>query len=373
MQRASATPHKEFDMTILLLAVVLSWLGVVMVYSASAVMALERFHDGFFFLKRQGFYVLFGLLLMTAAMFCDYRRLRSLAVPLLLGCLVMLALLLIPGLGHTVNGGTRWFRFAGISIQPSELAKIALVIYLAHSLTKKQEKVASFSRGFLPYVLVLGALLVLILREPDLGSAVVIGAVGVAVMFAAGVKFRYLAAMAALVAPILYLAIVKVPYRRERLLAFLNPWEHPDKAGYQIIQSQIAFDSGGLWGQGLGQGLQKLFYLPEAHTDFIFSVLGEELGFLGVLVVAGMFLLLVVLGLRVALNAADEFGCYLAFGLTVLLGMEAFLNIAVVLGMLPPKGMALPFISYGGSSLVCCLLAVGILLSVSRCCGQEQG
>ncbi|NLC69845.1 MAG: putative lipid II flippase FtsW [Desulfuromonadaceae bacterium] len=359
-------------MAILLLAVVLSCLGVVMVYSASAVMAMERHNDSFFFLKRQGIYVATGFVAMVCAMYFDYRHLRRLAVPLLLLCLGMLSLLLIPGVGHSANGAVRWFRFAGISIQPSELAKIALVIYLAHSLAKKQDRVRSFTKGFLPYVLVLGALLILILREPDLGSAVVIGAVGVTMMFAAGVKLRYLFAMAALVAPVLYLAIVKVPYRRERLMAFLNPWESPDKSGYQIIQSQIAFDGGGLWGQGLGQGLQKLFYLPEAHTDFIFSVLGEELGFIGVLVVAGMFLLLVVLGMRVALGAADEFGCNLAFGLTVLLGMEAFLNIAVVLGMLPPKGMALPFISYGGSSLVCCLLAVGILLSVSRHPGEAK-
>jgi cell division protein FtsW len=372
MQRQAAGQPKDFDMAILLLAVVLSCLGVVMVYSASAVMAMERFHDSFFFLKRQGIYVAVGFLAMAAAMYVDYRSLRRLAMPLLLASLGMLALLLIPGLGHSANGAVRWFRVAGISIQPSELAKIALVIYLAHSLAKKQDRVKSFKKGFLPYVLVLGALLILILREPDLGSAVVIGAVGVAMMFMAGVKTRYLFAMAASVAPVLYLAIVKVPYRRERLLAFLNPWENPDKSGYQIIQSQIAFDGGGLWGQGLGQGLQKLFYLPEAHTDFIFSVLGEELGFIGVLVVAGMFLLLVVLGLRVALAAGDEFGRNLAFGLTVLLGMEAFLNIAVVLGMLPPKGMALPFVSYGGSSLVCCLLSVGLLLNVSRNAGEVK-
>ena len=368
-QPKTGTLAGNFDMTILLIVVVLSCLGVVMVYSASAVMAMEQArcnHDSFFFFKRQGVFVTMGLIAMVVTMFYDYHKLRPFAMPLLLGCIVLLSLLLVPGLGHSANGSVRWFRLGGFSFQPSELAKLSLILYLAHSLTKRKEKIGGFLLGFLPYTVMLVVLLWLILMEPDLGSAVVVGTVGATIMFVAGVKFRYLLLAAITGGPLLYMAIVRVPYRRERLLAFLNPWATPDTSGYQIIQSQIAFDSGGFWGQGLGQGIQKLFYLPEAHTDFIFSVLGEELGFVGVLAVAGMFLALVLLGLRVALHTADAFGRYLAVGTTVLVGLEAFLNIAVVLGMLPPKGMALPFISYGGSSLMCCLLAVGLLLSVSR-------
>ncbi len=357
--------RKNFDITILLLAVVLSCFGVIMVYSASAVVAGDRFADGFHYLKRQGLFVVVGFLLMSFAMFFDYRHLRKVAVPFLLFSIGLLALILFPGMGREINGAVRWFHFGGISFQPSELAKLALIIYMAHSLTKKEQKIKSFKLGFLPYMLVLTTMLLLILMEPDLGSAMVLAAVGILIMIIAGVKLRYLFTIVLMMVPFLYFAIMNVPYRRERILAFLNPWNAPDSYGYQIIQSQIAFEAGGLWGQGLGEGKQKLFYLPEAHTDFVFSIVGEELGFIGVLVVISMFLLLIIQGFRIALNTEDAFGRYLAFGLTVLLGLEAFLNIAVVLGMLPPKGMALPFLSYGGSSLVCSLLAVGILLNIS--------
>jgi cell division protein FtsW len=365
--------RRDFDISVLLLVVVLSCLGVIMVYSASAVVAGERFADGFHFLKRQGVFLAAGFILMGIIMFFDYRHLRKLAMPLLLFSLGLLVLILFPGMGREVNGAVRWFRFGSISFQPSELAKLALVIYMAHSLTKKKQKIKSFRMGFLPYMLVLAAMLLLILLEPDLGSGMVLAAVGILIMVIAGVKFRYLFSVVLLMAPILYFAIMNVAYRRERILAFLNPWKAPESYGYQMIQSQIAFEAGGLWGQGLGEGMQKLFYLPEAHTDFIFSVVGEELGFIGVLVVVSMFLLLIIQGFRIALNADDPFGRYLAFGLTVLLGLEAFLNIAVVTGLLPPKGMALPFLSYGGSNLICSLTAVGILLSISnRKAGAEK-
>ncbi|MBN2428188.1 MAG: putative lipid II flippase FtsW [Deltaproteobacteria bacterium] len=357
--------RRNFDISVLLLAVVLSCLGVIMVYSASAVVAGERFADGFHFLKRQGLFLAVGFILMGIAMFFDYRHLRKTAIPMLILSLGLLVLILFPGMGREVNGAVRWFRLGGISFQPSELAKLALVIYMAHSLTKKKQKIKSFRMGFLPYMLVMATMLLLILMEPDLGSGMVLAAVGLLIMIIAGVKLRYLFSVVIMMVPFLYFAIMNVPYRRERILAFLNPWKAPDSYGYQIIQSQIAFEAGGLWGQGLGEGKQKLFYLPEAHTDFVFSVVGEELGFIGVLVVISMFLLLIIQGFRIALNTEDPFGRYLAFGLTVLLGLEAFLNVAVVLGLLPPKGMALPFLSYGGSNLVCSLVAVGILLSIS--------
>jgi cell division protein FtsW len=357
--------RRGFDTTILLLAVVLTCLGVVMVYSSSSIMAAKRYADGFYFLKRQGAYALAGFLVMAAAMRIDYHLLRRLAVPFFIGCAALLAAVLIPGIGSHAGGASRWIRLGGISIQPSELAKLGLVMYMAHSLAKKRDKVKSFKLGFVPYMVVLALLLLLLLLQPDLGSALTMGAVAMVMLLVAGTRFSYIVSLVILALPFLYFAVMNVDYRRKRILAFLNPWEDPTNTGFQIIQSWIAFGSGGVFGNGLGEGKQKLFYLPEAHTDFIFSVVGEELGFAGVLVVTAMFLVLVMRGIRAALGAPDDFGRFLGCGVTLLLGMEAFVNIAVVMGMLPTKGLALPFLSYGGTSLLTTMLAVGILLNVS--------
>jgi len=358
--------RKDYDTTILLLAVVLTCLGVVMVFSSSSIMSAKRFGDGFYFLKRQIVYAVAGFCMMAILMRIKYSHWRRLAVPLFLLSALLLVAVLVPGIGSHIGGASRWIRMAGISIQPSELVKLAMVVYMAHSLARKKEKVRSFRFGFFPYMIVLAVLLFLLLLQPDLGSALTLAAVAMVMLLVAGTKMSYLFSVVILAIPFLYFAVMNVDYRRKRVLAFLNPWEDPTDTGFQIIQSWIAFGTGGLWGNGLGEGKQKLFYLPEAHTDFIFSVLGEELGFAGVLIVAAMFLLLVLRGLRVSLSASDEFGCFLAFGLTLLLGMQAFVNIAVVLGMLPTKGLALPFLSYGGTSLLMSLAAVGMLLNISR-------
>lgn len=358
-------PSHRFDATILLLAVVLTCFGVVMVYSSSSIMAADRYHDGFYFLKRQGLFALGGFGLMALAMRIDYHHLRKLAVPGLILCAFLLLLVLVPGVGSKIGGAARWIRIAGFSFQPSEAVKLALVFYMAHSLAKKQEKLASFKLGILPYMIVLALLLLLLLLQPDLGSAMILGIVAMVMLLAAGSRVSHMLSIIVLALPFLYYAVWHVDYRRRRIMAFLDPWQDPTDTGFQIIQSLIAFGSGGLVGSGLGEGKQKLFYLPEAHTDFIFSVVGEELGFAGVVVVTAMFLVLVMRGLRVALQAPDDFGRYLAFGITLLLGIGAFVNIAVVLGMLPTKGLTLPFISYGGTSLLMTLLAVGVLLNVS--------
>jgi len=349
----------------LLLAVVLTCFGIVMVYSASSIMAAKRFSDGFFFLKRQGAYAAVGFLLLAVLMRIDYRHLRRLAVPGFLASLLLLGVMLIPGVGTQIGGASRWLRIGGVSIQPSELAKLGLVFFLAHSLAKKGDGVAEFKKGFLPYMGILVALLGLLLGQPDLGSALTMGLVAVIMLVVSGTRWRYLLGTAALALPLLYWLVMSVDYRRRRILAFLNPWDDPTNAGFQIIQSWIAFGTGGLFGKGLGESRQKMFFLPEAHTDFIFSVVGEELGFAGVLVIAAMFLVLVVRGFRASLEAPDEFGRLLGFGLVLLLGIEAFTNIAVVLGLLPTKGLALPFLSFGGTSLVTSLAAVGILLNIS--------
>jgi cell division protein FtsW len=357
--------RKGHDMTILLLAVVLTCFGVVMVYSSSSIMAAKRFGDGLYFLKRQGMYAVLGFALMAAVMRIDYHHLRRLVIPFFLCCAVLLVAVLIPGVGTHAGGAARWIRLPGFSIQPAELAKLGLILYMAHSLAKKREKIKSFKLGFIPYMVVLALLLFLMLLQPDLGGALTLGAVAMVMLLVAGTRLSYLMSVVILAVPFLYFAVMNVTYRRKRILAFLNPWEDPTNTGFQIIQSWIAFGTGGLIGNGLGEGKQKLFYLPEAHTDFIFSVVGEELGFAGVLVIAAMFLVLVMRGMRAALGAPDDFGRYLAFGVTLLLGLEAFVNMAVVMGMLPTKGLALPFLSYGGTSLLTTLLAVGILLNIS--------
>jgi len=357
--------RKGFDTTILLLAVVLTCLGVVMVYSSSSIMAEKRYADGFYFLKRQGLFALGGFSVMAVVMHIDYHHLRRLSVPILLSCVVLLGAVLVPGIGSNAGGASRWIRLAGFSIQPSELAKLGLIMYMAHSLAKKGGKVKSFKVGFVPYMMVLALLLLLLLLQPDLGSALTLGAVAMMMLLVAGTRLTYIVSLVILALPFLYFAVMNVDYRRRRILAFLNPWEDPTNTGFQIIQSWIAFGSGGWIGKGLGEGKQKLFFLPEAHTDFIFSVIGEELGFAGVFIISAMFLLLLMRGIRAALGAPDDFGRYLACGVTLLLGLEVFVNIAVVMGMLPTKGLALPFLSYGGTSLITTLLAVGILLNVS--------
>jgi cell division protein FtsW len=361
----------RYDSTILLLAVALTCFGIVMVYSSSSIMAVKRHADGFFFLKKQGIFALGGLLLMAVAMRIDYHRLRPLAVPALLGCLALLVVVLLPGIGANAGGASRWLRIAGFTFQPSEVAKLALILYMAHSLAKKQDKIKSFKVGFIPYMVVLAILLLLLLLQPDMGSSLIMAGVAIAMLLVAGIRLSHVASVVILSLPFLYYGVMNIDYRRRRILAFLNPWEDPNNTGFQIIQSWIAFGTGGIFGNGLGEGKQKLFYLPAAHTDFVFSVVGEELGFAGVLIIAAMFLVLVLRGLRIALAAPDDFGRYLAFGLTVLLGLQAFVNIAVVLGMLPTKGLALPFVSYGGTSLLCTLLAIGVLLNISSQSREE--
>jgi len=357
--------RKGFDTTILLLAVVLTCFGIVMVYSSSSIMAEKRYADGFFFLKRQGIFAIAGFLVLAVSMHVDYHVLRKLAVPFLLFCIGLLTLVLIPGVGNHAGGAARWIKLGPVSIQPAEVAKLGLVIYMAHSLSKKKERVKNFANGFIPYMVVLAFLLALLLLQPDLGSAMTLGGVAMIMLLVAGTRLSYLVSVAIIAAPLLYYAVMTVDYRRRRIMAFLNPWEDPTNTGFQIIQSWIAFGTGGLAGNGLGQGKQKLFFLPEAHTDFIFAVVGEELGYAGVFVVTALFLMLILRGIRTALTAPDDFGRFLAFGLTLLLGLEAFVNIAVVMGMLPTKGLALPFLSYGGTSLLTTLLAVGILLNIS--------
>lgn len=357
--------NRDIDKSLLLMTVMLTCVGVVMVYSSSAIMAAERFGDGFYFLKRQGLYALVGFAVMCLAASFRYENWRHLAVVSLLISILLLGLLLVPGVGIKVGGAVRWLKFPGFTLQPAELVKLALVFYLAHSLTRKKEKVRSFVKGYFPYMIVLSVLLLLLLKQPDLGSAMIVAALAMSMLIVAGVRWRYILPTILISLPVIYSLIISSDYRRRRLMAFLDPWTDPYDSGFQIIQSLVAFGQGGIRGQGLGIGEQKLFYLPEAHTDFIFSVIGEEMGLIGVLVIAAIFLLIVLCGIKIALRCQDPFGRNLAFGLSLLIGFSAFINMAVCMGLLPTKGLTLPFISYGGTSLVTSMLAIGILLNIS--------
>jgi cell division protein FtsW len=306
-----------------------------------------------------------GFVLLAGFLQIGYRRLQGLAVPLLLLTGVALCLVLVPGVGRVAGGARRWIDLGVMSFQPAEAAKVVLVLYLARSLARKKERVRIFSIGFLPHVLVTGILVALVLLEKDLGTAVILVLLLGTMLFAGGVPVGYLVGAALLAAPVAWKLVAGTPYRMARITAFLDPWQHRDGIGFQIVESLIGIGNGGWLGQGLGEGKGKLFYLPAAHTDFIAAVVAEETGLVGTSLVVLLFALLVWRGMRAAWQAPDAFGCYLALGLTTLLGSQALVNLAVVFGLLPTKGLTLPFVSYGGSSLMTVLAAAGMLLSVS--------
>jgi cell division protein FtsW len=293
----------------------------------------------------------------------DYGTLRRWAYPLLFGAFLLLGAVLVGG--ATVNGAKRWFRFGPLSFQPVEVAKLALVVYLATSLARKQEKVKKFTVGFMPHLVVCALMMGLLLKQPDLGSSMILGATTLILLFVAGTKLSYILLAVLAAAPVVYHAVVGTPWRLQRMIAFLDPWQFRQGVGYQITESLISIGSGGWTGMGLGEGKQKLFYMPEAHSDFIMSNIGEELGFVGFCVVLALYLVILWRGVRAALGARDRFGTYLAFGLTSIFVLQALVNTGVVLGALPAKGLTLPFLSYGGTSLVMSMFFAGIVLNVS--------
>jgi cell division protein FtsW len=366
MQRESAPrPLLRYDPVLLGAVLLLLMFGVVMVYSASAVYAGARLGDGLFFFKRQAMAAAAGVLAVLLVMRIGYRRLEPLAVPLVIVSLALLVLLQFPSLGHAAGGARRWMKLGSLIFQPSELAKISLALWLARSLARKQERIRLFSVGFLPHLFMLALFGVLLLLEPDFGTLVVMGLLTFALLFVAGARLSWLLAITIGAAPIAALLIWRSPYRFQRVLTFLDPWKDPQGHGYQTIESLLGFGAGGSFGVGLGDSHQKLFFLPAAHTDFILSIVGEELGFAGVAAVLALFGVIVWRGLKAAYAASDAFGCWLALGLTLLLSLEALVNAGMALALLPTKGMALPFLSYGMTSVLASSIAAGILLSIS--------
>ena len=354
---------------LLLLTVALLSAGIIMVYSASAMMAQARGLPDYYFVVRQTMAGAIGMVGLAIMAKIDYRRFRLLAWPLLLLVVVLLVITIMPGthaIAPRINGGRRWIGYGAASIQPAELAKLAVIVWTAMLAVKKQEKLSSLSRGLVPFLLVWGLLAGLILLQPNLSSAMLVMLLGALVVFAGGARIGHFILLALVGLPILWNRVEAAAYRMKRIAAFLDPSQDPVGISYQINQSLIAVGSGGFMGRGFGRGLQKFGYLPEPHNDFLFAMVGEELGFLGVLALVVVYGLFALVGYRIAKQAPDLFGFLLAVGLTNLIVVQGLLHMAVDMALVPTTGVTLPFMSYGGSSLLVSLAAVGMLMNIAR-------
>lgn len=354
------------DKWMLLAIVALLALGTTMVLSTSYLYSQERYGDGTYFFRKQLIAMGAGMVALIACSMVPSALYRRFAYPLLAISFVILLLVLMPGVGVSRGGARRWIMFPGFAFQPSEFAKLALVFYLARSMAKKEEMIRTFSIGVLPHLIVTGIFAGLLLLEPDFGTALILTMLLYFMLFIGGARMHHLLATGLTALPVLIYVMTKAEYRLRRLMTFLDPWSDPSGSGFHVIQSLIAFGSGQVWGRGLGESRQKLFYLPEAHTDFVYSVIGEELGLVGALMVLALFGVIVVRGLQLTAKIEEPFDQYLAFGLTVILGLQALIHMGVVMGLMPTKGLVLPFISYGGSAMVINLVEAGILLGLSR-------
>ncbi len=360
---AAELSERPYDTLLIAAVLALLSIGTIEIYAATAAEGLTRLGNAAHFLERQVAFVALGGLAMWIGARADYRRLRAWTYPLLL---VALALLLVTLAMPPRNGARRWIPLGPLTFQPVEIAKLALVTYLACSLDRKAEQIKAFTVGFVPHVVVCGVMMVLLLAQPDLGSSIVLGAMTLGVLFMAGTRVSYIMLAVLVAAPIAYQLVVGTPWRMQRFLAYFNPEAYASGEAFQVMQARIALGSGGLTGTGLGDGHQSLGYMPEAQNDFILAPIGEELGFLGVAAVLLLFGVVVWRGIRAALGARDVFGGYLAFGITLLIAVQVLFNTGVVLGIVPNKGITLPLVSYGGSSLVVMMFLIGLVLGVGR-------
>ena len=353
-----------WDYTLVVPVLLLVGIGVAMIYSASCEIALKQFGNEYYFFKKQLIFAGLGSMVMLLIRFIPYRLYRPLAYLFLFAAIIFLSAVLINGVGQTAGGATRWLRLKWVSFQPTEFAKLALIIFMAYSLTKKQDRIEELNIGFLPHILILSLLSVLIIFQPDFGSIAIMWVLAWVVMYAGRVRVLHLTATFFLLLPFAAYLIASSEYRLKRYLTFLDPWKYPLDEGYQIIHSLMAFSSGGMLGKGFGQGYQKLFYLPAPHTDFIFSVIGEEGGYLWILIILVLYLIILWRGIEIARSRPDFFGSLLALGITISIALQVIVNMGVNLSLLPTKGLTLPFLSYGGTSLMINMVLIGMLMNI---------
>ena len=346
--------------------ILLGLIGLLMVYSSSSIWSEYKFGDAFYYVKHQGIFYLLGILAILILRKFDYNFYKKNASKILLVCLILLILVLIPGIGKVRNGSRSWFGIGSFGIQPSEISKIALIIFTAKYLANNEKEVRSFKKGILPILLVIGLFFGLIMLEPDFGTGMVIVMTLVSMLFVSNIKFSFFGYTGLLGLLGIVALIIVAPYRMSRIVSFINPWSDPLGSGFQIIQSLYAIGPGGLFGLGFGNSIQKHFYLPEPQTDFIFAIISEEFGIMGIIILSILFLTLFINILKISINESDLFAKYLSFGLVMGIMLQAILNICVVIGLVPVTGVTLPFISYGGSSLLVSMASIGIVLNIVK-------
>lgn len=364
---------KPFDFILFITVLILLSLGLIMVFSASAPTAEKEYGNIYHYINRQLAFAAIGMVAMLFAANLDYHKYNKLFVWVLMGVsIVLLILVLIPGIGSKANDSWRWIVIAGIRFQPSELAKLALIMFYAYNLSNRKRPLDAFFRDLMPYLFVVGLIALLLLLETHLSATIIMISVAMIILFVAGAKLRHFALLVVPVVGVVMAVITFTDYMTPRINAWLNPWSSPRNEGYQTIQSLYAIGSGGLFGRGLGQSMQKFLYVPEPHNDYIFAILAEELGFVGVLAVLLLFMIFIWRGIKIALNAIDVYGSLLAAGITALIAVQSLFNVAVVTNTVPPTGVSLPFFSSGGTSLILFMVEVGILLNISRYSRYER-
>lgn len=357
---------KKINIILLISVVIISLFGVLMIYSSSYIWAEYKFNDPYKFLKSQLIFLILGYIIMFIVSKINYQKYQKYSNIIFGICFILLVLVLIPGIGTVRNGSRSWFGIGGFGIQPSEFTKLGLIIFTSKYLKNNNKELRDIKKGVLPILIVLMLVFGLIMLQPDFGTGVVIVISIVALLFVSGVKMNFFIKIGLLGLVGVVVLIIIAPYRMERIVSFLNPWSDPLGSGFQIIQSMYAIGPGGLLGLGFGNSIQKHFYLPEPQTDFIFSIISEEFGFMGILIVSSLFITIIYQGIKISIKCEDAFGKYLAFGITFSLAFQTLLNLMVVVGLIPVTGVTLPFLSYGGSSLLITLLSMGILLNISK-------
>ena len=362
----------KYDLQLLFPVLLLIGLGMAMIYSASAAIALKDFGTDYFFVKKQFYSALAGIIVLIFCSHFPYKYYNMLAYPFLIISIAMLVLIHFSDFGYSAGGALRWLRVGKLTFQPSEFVRFAMVIYLAYSMNKKRDELKKFTVGCMPHFIVFAIFAFLIFIQPDFGSIVILGAITWIMLFVGGVRIWHLLVSFIVLLPVGCYMMMGAAYRIRRLLSFLDPWQYKADEGYQIVHSLMAFGTGGIWGAGVGKGYQKLFYLPESHTDFIFSVIGEELGLAGVIAIISLYAIILWRGIIIAGKTEDPFGSFVAGGITIALGLQVCVNMGVALGLLPTKGMTLPFLSYGGTSLLISMASIGVLLNIESSGLKEE-